>query len=209
VSLAAALKTFRLAFAALGLVAIAYQFAERHALPEFRPANFFSFFTIQSNLIAIAVLAATATISPGARSRAFEAVRGAAVLYMTITGVVFAVLLSGLQESLQTATPWRDFVVHRLLPAAVVVDWLVDRRGCVSRCASHSLGSSIRSSTSPTRSRAARSRTGTRTRSWTSIVSATAASSRAAQRCSSSAPGSPPRSRRSATLSACAATGAT
>jgi hypothetical protein len=64
VRLAAALNSLRLALAALGLVTITYQFAERYALPAFRPANFFSFFTIQSNLIAIAVLAAAATTRP-------------------------------------------------------------------------------------------------------------------------------------------------
>ena len=33
---------------------------------------------------------------------------------MTITGVVFAVLLSGLQESLDTHIAWVNFVVHTL-----------------------------------------------------------------------------------------------
>lgn len=45
---------------------------------------------------------------------------------MAITGVVFALFLSGLQESLQTAIPWVDFVVHRLLPLVLVLDWLAD-----------------------------------------------------------------------------------
>ena len=33
-----------------------------------------------------------------------------ALIYMAITGVVFALLLSGLQEELQTTIPWVDFV---------------------------------------------------------------------------------------------------
>ena len=52
--------------------------------------------------------------------------RGGAVLYMAITGVVFALLLSGLQEELQTTIPWVDFVVHKLMPVVMVVDWLLD-----------------------------------------------------------------------------------
>jgi hypothetical protein len=47
-------------------------------------------------------------------------------LYMAITGVVFALLLSGHQESLDTHIGWVDFTVHKLLPIVVVVDWLVD-----------------------------------------------------------------------------------
>jgi hypothetical protein len=47
-------------------------------------------------------------------------------LYIAITGVVFALLLSGLQEALDTHTPWMDFVVHKLTPVVLVADWLVD-----------------------------------------------------------------------------------
>ena len=60
------------------------------------------------------------------RSPLFDGARGAAVLYMAITGVVFALLLSGLQEELQTTIPWVDFVVHKLMPVVLVADWLID-----------------------------------------------------------------------------------
>ena len=45
---------------------------------------------------------------------------------MAITGIVFALLLSGLQEELQTTIPWVDFVVHKLMPVVLVADWLID-----------------------------------------------------------------------------------
>ena len=45
---------------------------------------------------------------------------------MAITGVVFALLLSGLQESLDTHTAWVDFTVHKLMPLVLVADWLID-----------------------------------------------------------------------------------
>ena len=47
-------------------------------------------------------------------------------LYIAITGVVFALLLSGLQESLDTHMAWVDFTVHKLIPAVLVADWLID-----------------------------------------------------------------------------------
>jgi hypothetical protein len=45
---------------------------------------------------------------------------------MAITGVVFALLLSGLQDDLNTTTSWVDFVVHKLMPVVLVADWLLD-----------------------------------------------------------------------------------
>jgi hypothetical protein len=48
-----------------GLVAITYQFGDRDGEPGFSATNFFSFFTIQSNVIAIATLAVTAVVAQG------------------------------------------------------------------------------------------------------------------------------------------------
>ena len=119
------LNVARLGFASLAIVAMTYQFATT-ADSAFRKANFFSFFTIQSNIIGVAALFALVLVPRARRSPTFDVVRGAAVLYMAITGVVFALLLSGLQEELQTTIPWVDFVVHKLMPIVLVADWLVD-----------------------------------------------------------------------------------
>jgi hypothetical protein len=45
---------------------------------------------------------------------------------MAITGVVFALFLSGHQESLETHIGWVNFIVHTLLPIVLVADWLLD-----------------------------------------------------------------------------------
>jgi hypothetical protein len=45
---------------------------------------------------------------------------------LAITGVVFALLLTGYQEDLDTHIGWVNFVVHTLIPIVVVVDWLVE-----------------------------------------------------------------------------------
>ena len=103
-----------------------YQFAKLNGSASFSPGNFFSFFTIQSNILASAVLVLTALIRRDERSRLFDAVRGAATFYIAITGVVFALLLSGLQEDLDTHIAFVNFVVHYLIPVVLVVDWIVD-----------------------------------------------------------------------------------
>ncbi len=121
------LSAVRIAFAVTGVVAMTYQFsALDNTLPTFSPGNFFSFFTIQSNILAASLLATAALVRRGERTAPFDAVRGAVTLYIAITGVVFALLLSGLQESLDTHIGWVDFVVHKLIPLVVVADWLID-----------------------------------------------------------------------------------
>lgn len=119
------LNIARLAFATLAIAAMTYQFAAT-ADTAFRKTNFFSFFTIQANMLAVATLFALVLVPRARRSPLFDGARCGAVLYMAITGVVFALLLSGLQEELQTTIPWVDFVVHKLMPVALVADWLVD-----------------------------------------------------------------------------------
>ena len=121
------LNVARLLLAAAAIVAISYQFATLNSeVPAFSPANFFSFFTIQTNLFAIAMLGLVVIVRPPERTVLFDAVRGAVTLYITITGVVFALLLSGLQESLDTHIAWVDFTVHKLMPVVLVADWLID-----------------------------------------------------------------------------------
>ncbi|HZQ65078.1 MAG TPA: Pr6Pr family membrane protein [Gaiellaceae bacterium] len=122
-----ALIVGRVGCAATGVVAMTYQFsALDHTLPTFSHGNFFSFFTIQSNILAAAVLVAGAIVRGDARTRLFDALRGAGTLYIAITGVVFALLLAGHQEDLDTHIAWVDAVVHEVIPVAVAGDWLLD-----------------------------------------------------------------------------------
>ena len=120
------LNVVRLGFAATAIAAMTYQFATLNIDPGFAKGNFFSFFTIQSNILSVATLCLLVMVRRDERTPLFDGVRGGVVLYMAITGVVFALFLSGLQEELDTHIPWVDFVVHRLMPVVLVVDWLID-----------------------------------------------------------------------------------
>jgi uncharacterized membrane protein len=89
--------------------------------------NFFSFFTIQSNLLAALILL---TIGAGMLTsqkprRWFAFLRGGMTLYMVITGIVFALLLSGLEQRLQVTIPWVNMVFHQLIPVVVLLDWVL------------------------------------------------------------------------------------
>ena len=115
---AALVRSYRLFFAALVVVATAVQYAHSaQTAPNFSSLNYFSFFTNDSNLLAAAVFAGLA-FRPDARLAWW---RGLAVVCMSITGVVFALLLR--DESL-APLPWVNVVVHELMPVVVAADWI-------------------------------------------------------------------------------------
>lgn len=118
---------YRIGFSLLSLVAIAYQFIHSVDInPDFSVGNFFSFFTIESNILAALTLLAFGFGRVGRpSSRTAEVIRGAAVLYMVTTGIVYGLLLSGYTSELDTATPWVNNVVHRIFPVVLLVDWLI------------------------------------------------------------------------------------
>lgn len=118
------ISTYRLAFAVLTVAAIVTQATDLWAKGTLVPSNFLSYFTIQSNLIAVAVFLIGVAWWRTRPSAVWELVRGAAVVQMTVTFVVFTLLLS--DTDVDTAIPWVDTVVHTIMPLAVIVDWLLD-----------------------------------------------------------------------------------
>ena len=117
------IAAYRAVFGLLVLAAIGTQLVDLSGRGVLDPLHYFSYFTIDSNLLAAAVFLILA-VRRGERSAAFENVRGLAVICMTITGVVFSVLLSG--TNVDTAIPWVNDVVHSVMPIVVAVDWLLD-----------------------------------------------------------------------------------
>lgn len=89
--------------------------------------NFFSYFTIQSNLIGIAVLLILAAQGIRHRPASLEGLRGAATVYLTVTFVVVVALLENVDVGLQLG--WVDFVLHKVTPVVIVLDWLIDPPG--------------------------------------------------------------------------------
>ena len=114
---------FRTLFAVVAVGAVVVQMLGLLDNPTFRPLNFFSYFTIQSNLIGAAVLLVGA-IRRDIHTPTFDLVRGGAVVYLVTTGIVFSVLLSG--TDVDTAIPWVNSVLHEVMPIVIVVDWLLD-----------------------------------------------------------------------------------
>jgi hypothetical protein len=114
-----ALRVCRALLALAALTAVGYDVA---AGPGVSDADYFSYFTVLSNLFAAAMLLLGAVRPARERSRTVELLRGAAVVYILTTGIVYLVLLSGKAP----AYPWVNAILHYLMPVAVTLDWLLD-----------------------------------------------------------------------------------
>lgn len=110
--------------ALLVLIAIAVQINTSIEADSFFPTRFFLFFTILSNLFGAFLYLWLAARWRATGTVTTDLLRGASAVYLTVTFFVVIALLSG--ADLQLAVPWVDFVLHKLFPVIVVVDWLLD-----------------------------------------------------------------------------------
>ena len=119
----------RLGFAVVGLTAIVSLLIHNaSATADYNYLNFFSFFTVDANILAaLVLLVAGAAALRGNQSRELSGLRGAVTTYMAITGIVYNLLLADLTENLQTNVQWANVIVHILMPIVLVVDFLIDR----------------------------------------------------------------------------------
>jgi hypothetical protein len=119
---------FKIFFALVGFSSIVTEIATIAERGRFVPINFFSFFTIESNIFAVIMLIVSAfAVAQQKQSMKLALFRGAAMLYMLITGIVFALLLSGLDNAALTAVPWDNIVLHYIMPVVMLVDWLINK----------------------------------------------------------------------------------
>jgi len=90
--------------------------------------NFFSFFTIDSNIGAAAVGLIGAVVLLGRTGRDpvwFNGFRVAVVTYMVVTGIVYNLLLRGIELPQGSTVPWSNEVLHVIAPAYLLIDWLL------------------------------------------------------------------------------------
>ncbi len=124
----AVLIGMRMFFGGLALVAILVQFLNGFSNSAYIPVNFFHFFTIEANLLASVLFVYLALrMMQGKNYVHLHWLRGASTLYMVITGIIYVMLLSGLEVSLQTTIPWVNIILHYVMPVVVLLDWVFDR----------------------------------------------------------------------------------
>ncbi|CAN5485178.1 hypothetical protein BH10ACT7_BH10ACT7_26500 [soil metagenome] len=89
--------------------------------------NFFSFFTIESNIATVVVMVIGAVIlvtRKGEDPRWFAVLRACVVTYMGVTGIVYNLLLRNIELPQGATLAWSNEVLHVVAPVLVVLDWL-------------------------------------------------------------------------------------
>lgn len=117
----------RVAVAVCTVVALRVQFGKIDEEPGLTVGGFFSLFTNESNMLAVIVLVAGAVFTLGnlAPPRWWDALRGAVLTWLALTGIVYVALIS---------EPERRFVydigeasdhLHKVMPLFLLLDWLL------------------------------------------------------------------------------------
>lgn len=111
-------RVFHLFFALLPIGTIAYDLAQGN----YNILNYFSLFTILSNVIASFVFFYLALVGNGNKNGVIDSMRGATTAYLLVSAIVYFLLLKNLPSS---ALPWVNTVFHKIMPIVFIVDWFV------------------------------------------------------------------------------------
>ncbi|MHA3701269.1 Pr6Pr family membrane protein [Jatrophihabitans sp. YIM 134969] len=115
----------RAVIGALGLFALIGTLVGSNDKPGFTAANFFSYFTVESNVLAAVVMLGLAAVPTAAL--ATEGLRGATTLYIVITGVVYNLMLRGIDVGIEPTVLGHtcNELLHLIVPILVLLDWLL------------------------------------------------------------------------------------
>jgi len=88
--------------------------------------NFFSFFTVESNVFSLLALGYGAWLLARKREDPtwYLVVRACIVTYMVTTGVVYNLLLRGIELPQGSALGWSNEILHVVAPLYLLIDWL-------------------------------------------------------------------------------------
>jgi hypothetical protein len=120
----ATLVAVRLFFGLLTFAALIRAFIYSFVQNGNSAVNFFSYFTILTNLFVAIVLTVSAInlIRRKTPTETDDIIRGSATAAIAIVGIVFGLLLSNMDSGM---IPWTNFVAHYLMPVVMVLDWLI------------------------------------------------------------------------------------
>ena len=110
----------------LVLAAIITQITDQLGAGVFVPSEYFSYFTVQSSMMNVVVLAAGAVLAFRLKRDTvlYTGVRMATVTYAVVTGVVYNLLLRGLPPRGYVGVQWPNEVEHVWIPLYILIDWL-------------------------------------------------------------------------------------
>lgn len=121
----------RVLVAAALLTAVVWQITDRLAHDLFRPAEYFSYFSIQGTLICLVVLAVTGlrALQGLDETKLIHLVRLSTTVYVVVISVVYNLLLRGLSGDIRDAGyKWPvipNEIIHVWGPILMLLDWLL------------------------------------------------------------------------------------
>ena len=119
-------RALRLALASLLAAAMFAQLAIGMSRNDLTVVRFFNSFTVISNTFAVVMLTLLAFRPDRDRTQGFAAFRGAVTVYMSVTGLVYALILAPGAADAGLTEPWVDWSLYVVGPIAVALDWLLD-----------------------------------------------------------------------------------
>lgn len=123
------LGILHLVVSAFLLFTFVFQIIDLHLGGSFVPDEYFVFFTNDTTMIAIVVLALTG-VSMLRRERDgvwLTAAALAVVPYALVTGIVYNLTLRGMPSEVYLGMPWANEVLHVGMPLFLALDWFVLR----------------------------------------------------------------------------------
>src|SRR5680860_136156 len=119
----------RLLLATLGIVALTGYFSFSLTVATFAIANFFTYFTVLSAMIAVLVLlAAGVTALRHPHDPAWlDMSRAMVTTYLLVSGIVYAIIvMQAAGANYSIAVPWSSQILHFWIPTLALIDWVVD-----------------------------------------------------------------------------------
>lgn len=117
-----------IAAALVGQYLYSYDYREANGIEQLTPTvNFFSFFTVESNILTVAVFLIGAVLLIRSRETEptwFGVFRASTTAYMATTGIVYNMLLRGIELPQGVTLGWSNEILHVIGPILMVLDWL-------------------------------------------------------------------------------------
>lgn len=109
------------------LASIITQIADEQINDVFVPAEYFSYFTIQTSLgnIVVLIVGGVLALKVGRDPEWYTKVRMSMVAYAVVTAVVYAVLLRNIPPTGYVGIQWPNEVLHVGIPIFIALDWLL------------------------------------------------------------------------------------
>ena len=124
----ASFGALRLLMAIVCVVALVSRFLWGLGSATFTPGNFFAYLTIQSNILflGVTIVAAVVAIRGLDDGRWLDLARATVVSSTVSCGIIFALIIEQAGErGFRIDVPWSDVVLHFVLPAIAVLDWII------------------------------------------------------------------------------------